>query len=494
MSLLPQVNISLPRARPVRRVRPVLPRLLLSCTFLSCFFSPARTQPRVPEAVRKQIIKSVNGFKKRNRLVSVSFAFFSGDDNMFEHATGYADVRRKRKATPESIYTLASVTKSITGMTLVDLVLQNYLSLDDSVNQFIEGFPPNVTVLDLLNHTSGFLREKENEHYLTNSTYKKIVDYLPVKFNLKIHRYANINYAAAGAVIEAVTGRQFSDVAEEYYHSITHEKLSFYDQQNADRGPLFVKNYVRKGRRLLPHEIVKFGIWEPAAFAQTTARGLSKFLRYHMTPQFLQFIESHAVTIRERRRGGDKIRECYSLGFRLRYINGDLAYVYHNGFLYGVISSIYYFPQKDAGFAAISNMSTYPNESVGLGGLYRIIEKILDTEFNRELAVYTAEHGYEAGVNYFSERRRQGQAREKMLDRLGRSYLKKGQKESAIRVFRLNSFIFPNSATTHRRLADAFRRNGEDERAEEAIMEGLMAEPNTKRSARILKKMGADND
>jgi len=473
----------------------MLRRIIFFHFFIFHFFCLAAHASLTNDKVREDLIEAVEAIKKRQALVSISFAFFHGDDVVFNYASGYADRGKKIKATSDHIYTLASVTKSITGMTLVDLAHQNYLTLQDSVHNFIEGMPKNIRLLDLLNHTSGFLREKENEHFLVDSKLSDIVKHLPVKFNLKIHRYANYNYSVIGAVIEKVTGRPFHAVASDYYHSITGENLYFLNHDHQGSGADFAAHYVRKGRRYIAHKPVEFGLWEPAAFGQTTARGLAKFLRYHMTPQFISLIESYAVTTKEYKKNRRKIRESYALGFRLRYVDDELNYVFHNGFIYGVISTIFYFPGKDAGFVAISNMSSYPGQTLGLGHLYTAIESRLDRHFNNNLAEYTANYGLEAGLQYYSRVKKTGQVREKSLSVWAVTYMKKNKNEEAISVLLLIKNLFPQTDLTYRRLAETYLKTGQEELAEEALIQGIMADPKPKKSAKMLRKLdskGAD--
>ncbi len=436
--------------------------------------TPLQAQSPAPAPTfRDAIIDKLLDFKKRNRLTSLSFAMFQGDAGISDFAAGYANSSRKIKATPDHIYTIASVTKAITAMTLVDLVHQNYLSLSDSVHSIIPGFPANVTVQDLLNHTSGFHREKENEKFLKNSNYTDVLSHLPIKFRLKIHRYANFNYAAAGAVIEKVMNRKFSDVAGEYYKSVAGEDLYYANRKDIARDSRFVRNYVRRGRRLYGHDLIDFGLWEPAAFAQTTARGLAKFLRSHMTPQLIDFIESHAVTIKRRKtRDGVSVRDSYALGWRLRYVGDELHYIYHNGFLYGVLSTLYYFPKKDFGFAALSNMSYYPRQRVAIGSLYRSIETIVDDEFSERIARYTAENGYVAGVVFFETNNRYGELNQGQLDEFAKGLMRDGRYREAVHVYKLANHVFPRSQEIYEALANAHKKNGNPKLAAEILMKG----------------------
>lgn len=467
-------------------------RLTLLFSLVCSFFSEVLPTEKstLKQSLENKLVREVKSLQKRHRIVSLSFSFFHGDDHKFDYATGYADLNGRKKATPDHIYTIASITKSITAMTLIDLVNQNYLSLGDSVHKIIEGFPPNVTILDLLNHTSGFLREKENENFLAGSSYRDVVEHLPVKFNLKIHRYANYNYAVIGVIIEKIMKKKFSSVANNYYHSLTRDSLYFSNHKKKKRDKKFVLNYVKKGRRRYLHKTVDFGLWEPAAFAQTTAAGLATFMRQHMTPQFIEYMKEHAVTIKTRKRRGNRIvKDCYGLGFRLRYINGKLKYIYHNGFLYGVLSTMYYFPEKDAGFVVLANMSDYPNETLSLSGFYAKVEQILDAEFNKKVSLYTANYGFTAGLIHYEEIQSKGELKEYLINRYAKSYLKKNKVKEALNLYQLGNYVFPESGATYRKLAKAYILNGQEELAEETLIQGLMVEPNMKTSLYMLKSL-----
>jgi len=464
-------------------------KLLHFFALLVCVTFPVRGQT-LNDQVKQRLVHEIKSFKTRNRLTSISFSVFHGRDETFDYATGYANVARRLKTSPDHIYTLASVTKALTGALTIYLVSQGQLAFEDSVFNYIEGFPKNVTVLDLLNHTSGFLREKENEKYLANSSYQDVVKYLPIQFKRKIHRYANFNYGALGAVIEKATRQRFADVMRSYFFQVTGERLSFSNHPDQRSSALLVKNYVRKHRRWLLHHPVEFGLWEPAAFAQTSSRALAKFLRHHMKPKFLKLLESKAVTVRKRiDKNGSRVEECYAMGYRLRYVDGDLRYVYHNGFLYGVLSTMYYFPHKDVGFVALSNMSSYPRQTLTLGGVYRGVESIVDFDFNKRLADFTAENGYLEGAVYYETVRHDGELVERYLEEFARGYLEENKVAEALNILKLNAYAFPESAKSYENLAEAYLKTGYHELAVENLKKSLRIDPNLRSSRELLEEI-----
>ena len=71
---------------------------------------------------------------------------------------GLSDVEKSIKATEQTVYQLASVTKPFTAMAILMLVEDGKLSLDGKITEILPGLPAAwapVTVRHLLSHTSG---------------------------------------------------------------------------------------------------------------------------------------------------------------------------------------------------------------------------------------------------------------------------------------------------------------------------------------------------
>lgn len=78
---------------------------------------------------------------------------------------GYADVNNKKRVTEESLFELGSTTKAFTALAVILLENEGYLSLTDSITDYIPSFEPtikgekvNITIHQLLAHTSGIPR------------------------------------------------------------------------------------------------------------------------------------------------------------------------------------------------------------------------------------------------------------------------------------------------------------------------------------------------
>ena len=94
---------------------------------------------------------------------SVSVAITMNEQQHWAYASGLADKKNKRNATPETPYRLASVTKPITSIAVMMLVDDGLLDLDKPINDYLikqkviadVGDANDVTARLLLQHRAG---------------------------------------------------------------------------------------------------------------------------------------------------------------------------------------------------------------------------------------------------------------------------------------------------------------------------------------------------
>ena len=124
-------------------------------------------------------------------------------------------------------FPIGSVTKSFTALAIMQLVEANQLRLDDPVAQhlpaFTKGPASEVTVRQLLNHTSGFSTVQGNsQHGIADAFQLGLVEYAeqlaqigPANAPGAVWEYSNANYQILGAVIEQQSGQSYPDFIEE---------------------------------------------------------------------------------------------------------------------------------------------------------------------------------------------------------------------------------------------------------------------------------------
>ncbi|MFO0960330.1 MAG: serine hydrolase [Isosphaeraceae bacterium] len=133
--------------------------VLASC---ACASGAASPQREVPEGFR-DVRAHVEGLVESGEVPSVAIAVLQGDRIVWAEGFGLADRRSGVKATPDTIYRLASVSKPITATGLMLLVDRGLVDLDAPANRYLPGAKLSarvgsadaMTVRRLANHSSG---------------------------------------------------------------------------------------------------------------------------------------------------------------------------------------------------------------------------------------------------------------------------------------------------------------------------------------------------
>ena len=154
---------------------------------------------------------------------------------------GYADLEAERLVNSQTPFMLASVSKTVTGVALMQLIDENALALDTSINEILDfevHHPDDTQAMTprlLMSHASG-IADNWNvmgtlyadgdspielqsflEGYLTpgGQWYNADRNFLSSGVASEI-QYSNIGVALAGHLVEAVTGEAFSTVTENH--------------------------------------------------------------------------------------------------------------------------------------------------------------------------------------------------------------------------------------------------------------------------------------
>lgn len=101
---------------------------------------------------------------KKYGIPSVSIAVIDKGKVAWVKSYGYADVEHQRKADPETMYQVASISKSVNAVGVMRLVASGKLSLSADIRNYLRtwSFPDNafstgkpITLKQLLSHTAG---------------------------------------------------------------------------------------------------------------------------------------------------------------------------------------------------------------------------------------------------------------------------------------------------------------------------------------------------
>ena len=118
------------------------------------FFSVCALSSRAQTNVSK-FVAGLDSIRKQLKIPAMSASAKQGDALLFETAFGYSDVERHIKASPATVFRVASVTKTFTSTLIMQLVEKGQLDLDAPVSRYgVDLGNPRITVRNLLTHTS----------------------------------------------------------------------------------------------------------------------------------------------------------------------------------------------------------------------------------------------------------------------------------------------------------------------------------------------------
>jgi D-alanyl-D-alanine carboxypeptidase len=178
-----------------------------------------------------------------------------GGRTVFRKGYGLADLEFGVPVVPDMVFRLGSITKQFTAVSILLLVQDGKLDLQDEITKFLPEYPTQgrtITVEHLLTHTSGIQSYTDMPEWLPlwrkDMTVKELVALFqdkPMTFEPGASwAYNNSAYVLLGAIIEKVSGRTYEAFLEERLFKPLGLKNTFYD--HTDRIiPRRVRGYER---------------------------------------------------------------------------------------------------------------------------------------------------------------------------------------------------------------------------------------------------------
>lgn len=169
-------------------------------------------------------IEKIKEFVTENSIPGITVGVLKPGNKKWIVGIGYSDIENKVVAKPETMYRIASVTKSITAVAVLKLSQQGKLKLHSPVKQYCPEFPKNadsITSWQLLLHTSGIRHYSDSERY-SYTYYPRIVDTFKLfaKDDLvsrpgERFSYTSYGYNVLGCIVEGASGKEFLEYLKE---------------------------------------------------------------------------------------------------------------------------------------------------------------------------------------------------------------------------------------------------------------------------------------
>ncbi|HSI12496.1 MAG TPA: serine hydrolase domain-containing protein, partial [Chthoniobacter sp.] len=203
-------------------MRPLLPACIAFTLAVGLVRSTSVAEPILPgvgTAMQEMVTK--------NEVSGAVTVVLAKDKVLHLESTGLADIATKRPMTPDTIFWIASMTKPITGTAVLMLQDEGKLNVADPVAKYLPEFaalktpsgkPANLTITQLLTHTSG-LGEADAEGAKKVKTLAEMIPLFlaaPMQYEpSEKWKYTQSGINTAARIVEVVSGKTFDAFLQE---------------------------------------------------------------------------------------------------------------------------------------------------------------------------------------------------------------------------------------------------------------------------------------
>lgn len=340
---------------------------LLVFTLATFTVRPLTAAPQPTALDGAQIDAFVREQVQRHGLPGLALAVVEGDHIVHLGGYGKAD-QSGRAVTPQTPFVLASASKPLTALAVMQLVEAGKIELDAPVQRYIPTFrvadpaaSQQITVRHLLQHTSG-IPEMGCQSNRFGS--KNLAEFVAALQTIELlapvgtrHFYCSGNYNILGYLIERVSGQSYPAYMQAHVFTPLAMRDSFTDEQAAQQAGLAQGYHWRFGIPLptaYPYEPAQM----PSGFLIASAEDMAHFLlaqlnggrfgdRALLSPQGMAALQAPGVPIGEG-------KQTYGLGWQTKTIGG-IPVIAHAGDHPNVHTLVFIEPASRRGAVLLMN-------------------------------------------------------------------------------------------------------------------------------------------
>jgi D-alanyl-D-alanine carboxypeptidase len=349
--------------------------------------SPSPGAPTVSPALAKRLQKALDRFAAANRLPGSSVTITWADGRTWTGTSGYADVTARRPVTPDTVFGIASMSKTFTSALILGLVDEGKLGLDTKVATLLPKvrlgspgtpIPAGVTVRMLLDHTSGladyFFGKGIDKALMANRgatwTAAQALAYVgkPLGKPGRTWHYSNTNYLLLGLVAERVGGAPFARLVRQRLLDPVGLERAYIQVAEKPTGPLALGYYYNQPglgarpigladtrRTVVPFTSVVTAAGSAGDVAATSA-DLAAWARALYGGKVLKPATLALAVGDARQTAAYRPYVPYGLGVQVTRIDGHRAFG-HSGRFIGVRGELRYLPGPGLAIAVLTNQN-----------------------------------------------------------------------------------------------------------------------------------------
>ena len=334
------------------------------------------------ETTGQKFEKDMDAYLAEIEAVGVSMAVVRDNKVVYHHNFGVKDLQTKEPVDDQTVFRIASISKSFTATSLLQQVEQGKVSLTDDVSDLLgfrvrnPKFPDTPITLEmLLSHTSSI---NDDQGYWTTIDIINpdlspdaglcYNDYEPGSGG---YEYCNLNLNLAGTILERVSGERFDQYVVNHVlrplglyggycvDSLDKARFAHLYDWNDETGSFednYADAYAPRSEKVANYKMGHDAlIFSPTGGMKISALDLARYMTLHMnygtTPDGVRLISEESSRNMQTPRSEP---EHYGLNLWLAddYVPG-ITLVGHTGGAYGLSSAMFFDPEKKYGFVII---------------------------------------------------------------------------------------------------------------------------------------------
>jgi CubicO group peptidase (beta-lactamase class C family) len=329
----------------------------------------------------------VQGRQMFDRIPGVSVGIVHDQDVLWSSGYGYSNLESERPANADTLYSVCSISKLFTAISLMQLRDEGQLTLRDPVEEHLDWFDIKqahegsgpITIEGLMTHSSGLPRESDFPYWTGPDfpfpTREEMISRLDAQETLypahKYFQYSNLAWTLAGEIVAETSGQSYDGYVREHILDPLGlaDTRSFYP--NDLRGEELAIGYTGFQRDQARDPVKPFftrGITAAAGFT-SSVNDLARFASW----QF-RLLENggeeilDANTLREMQRVhwvDPDWETTWGLGFNVRR-DDDITFVSHGGGCPGYITSFTMVPKQKTAAIVLTNAGDGPADNIAV--------------------------------------------------------------------------------------------------------------------------------
>lgn len=421
---------------------------------------------------------------------------------------GTAEVQNSVPATNKSVFPINSCTKAFTGVAIMQLVEEGKIDLSAPVSRYLDGLPAEwqpVTIRQLLTHASGLPNILRVLDPVTNGFGNSLDEEaawtktkaLPMAFPTgERFSYNQTNYALLGKIIDKLSEKPFAQFfSERQFQPAGMPGTGFGDSRDVVPNMVQTYRYVRKldGQKYnedkLTNNYAEFPPFRRTASGMnSTAEDIANWIIALQQGKLLK-TKPALKTLWTAGTYNNGSPTQWALGWMTKPRPEHSAVIATGGGR----AAFFVYPEDDLAIVVLTNLAgAFPEEFIDeLAGLYNA--EISASDPVTALRMELRKRGYERAIEVYQELKKKNsgfQPSETDLNDWAYRMLNGGGKQKeALEIFKLNVFLYPESANVYDSLAEAYAAHGERELAIKNYKRSLELNPKNTHAIEQLKKL-----